>query len=136
MIVVFIVLGIIALIIVGVILAIRFNNMDEEARNLEGEWPLVEAKIINVVEHRHRDRVVNRCTIEFEYGYQLKHKTIIDLPTSPIPIPIGGEIIIKVNPEELSEVSLIERSYMNTPEYDAAMRAKGYTRTEYGYELK
>lgn len=137
MLIVLIVLGVLAAIIIGVIVALKFNNMDEEVRSLDGEWPLVDAQIVSVQEYTSRSGFKkNKCTIVFEYGYQLTHKTIIDLPTSPIPIPIGGEIVIKVNPEDLSEVVLMERSYMNTPEYEAEMERLGYVRTEYGYELK
>jgi hypothetical protein len=111
--------------------------MDEEIRSLDGEWPLMDAQIVSVQEYTSSSGFKkNKCAIVFEYGYQLTHKTIIDLPISPIPIPIGGEIVIKVNPENLSEVILMERSYMNTPEYEAEMERLGYVRTEYGYELK
>ena len=128
----------IAVIVAAVILFViyKMSRIEKLAESIDSEYPTTYATIENVKERYVGDNKCYRCDIKFSYDYAREHRTTIDLPYSVVPIPIGGKIKIKTNPDNMSEIILIERTYMNTPEYEAEMRRLGYVRTEYGYELK
>lgn len=113
-----------------------FNNRTKKHLEKIQTGPFAYAKIEEVTEIRRDGRTYCDCKIKYLDGYMREHETTIRLPHSTVAIPIGGEIKIRYNPEKFDDIDLVERTYMNTPEYIEKMEKAGFVRTRYGFERK
>ena len=128
----------IAVAVAAIVLFVIYKicKMEKLGNEIDTEYPTTYATIEDVKEHDIGEHKCYQCTISFAYDYGREHRTVIELPFSVVPVPVGGKIKIKTNPDNMNEIILLERTYMESEEYRRAMLARGYVKTEYGYELK
>ena len=95
--------------------------------------PFADATVIEVEKIREQNRSGHDCRCHLVYvdNYVTEHKAILVLPYDDV--PVGGQIRIAYNPNDFADVVFIQALYMDTPEYIAAMEAKGFRRVDDGF---